>query len=327
MTRILQADLVQRAAWRRCLVGVQLAASLTGTRLVAAAIACSAAFGLYRVWPAAAPDPVRAPAAPTYSYVPLLGDPTGSIADSQAQSAAGCAPFIATLTAFRNWSLQIVDGASGCTGDWIHDTYEVHSDGSVLWTAERMPARVLHLTAPELALITRTNDFPCQRTDSTGYTYNWMRIAPGGDPEGRGAAELPSRSLAGEMLQAVMQGAIERYRTARLAEIGPFELHLTTEIGRRRYRIDMDATGHVALHRGRRELTVRILEPGERAELFDHLATRIAAVRDRKADLVVQGVVVVAGVRLPIALAEWDDPQFGVLWNTLADASELESRR
>ena len=293
---------------------------------MAGALACAAGFGLYRVWPAAEPDRVRAPAPPTYSYVAMLGDPTHSIQDSQDRGGAGCAPFIKPLIAHPNWSLQIVDGASGCTGDWIHDTYEVHSDGSVLWTSEGMPARVLHLTAPELALITRANDFPCGRTDEVSYSYGWMRIAPGGDPKGRGAGVLPQSSLAGTMLSSVLAGAAERYRTARLSEIGPFELHLATKIGRMRYRIDMDATGHLVFHRGKHEMTVRIIEPAERVELFDFLATRIGAVRDPESDPV-RGVLVAAGVRLPVELTRWEDWQFPDLWRTLADASELESQR
>ncbi len=294
---------------------------------MAAAVACSAAFGLYRAWPAPEPDPVRAPAPPTYSYVPLLGDPTRSIEDSQAQHGAGCAPFIAPLLAHPNWSLQIADGTTGCTGDWIRNTYEVRADGSVRWIAETMPARELHLTAPEMALLTRVDDFPCGRTDPVGYSFGWMHIAPGGDPRGRGAAEVPASSLAGTMIEAVMAGAIDRYRAARLAQIGPFEVHLTTKIGRTRYSIDLDATGHLVFHRGKHEMTVRILEPSERVELFDFLGTRIGARRDPELDPVVGGVLVAAGVRLPIALNRWEDPQFGVLWATLADASELESRR
>ncbi len=291
-----------------------------------AAVTFSAAFGLYRVWPAAEPDPVRPATPATYSYVALLGDPTHEVEDSQERGGGGCAPFIEPLIAHPNWSLQIVDGASGCTGDWIRNTYEVHADGSVQWTAEGMPARVFRLTAPELALIVRTNDFPCGRTDPVGYSYGWMRVAPGGDPKGDGAGSVPSSSLAGTMLADVLAGATERYRTARLTEIGPFELHLTTKIGRARYRIDMDATGHLVFHRGKREMTVRIFEPSERVELFDFLATRIGAVRDPGSDPV-RGVLVAAGVRLPIELTLGEDRQFPYLWSTLADASELESRR
>ena len=312
---------------RPCLAKVQLAASVTGTRLVAAAVTFAAAFGLYRAWPAAEPGPVRAPATVTFSYVPLLGDPTRSIEDAQEQQGAGCAPFIAPLIAHPNWSLQLVDGASGCTGDWIRNTYEVHADASVRWQAEGMPDRVLHLTAPELALITRTNEFPCGRTDPVGYGFGWMRVAPGGDPRGDGAAVLPSSSLAGTMLEAVMQGAIERYRTARLAEIGPFELNLRVKIGRAQYRITMDGTGHLVFRRGSHEMTTRILEAAERVDLFDFLSTRIGAVRDPESAPVVRGALIAGGVRLPIALTRWEDPQFGVLWSTLDDASELESRQ
>jgi hypothetical protein len=310
---------------------VQLAASLTGTRLVALAVACSAAFGLYRVWPAAAPDPVRAPAAPTYSYVPLLGDPTRSIEDSQARGGAGCAPFIAPLIAHPNWSLTIADGATGCTGEWIHNTYEVRADGSVLWSAPNMPNRVLQLTAPELALITRTNDFPCGRIDEVSYVYGWMRIAPSGDPRARGAAMVPSSSLAGTMLEAVMQGAIERYRTARRAEMGPFELHLRIDVGGTRQRIKLDQTGRLVIRRGDRALATRILDATELVDVFDFLS--LAAIRrwtvtiNPEGEPGVRGLFIARGVRHPIALNRWDDPQFRALWDTLADASELESRR
>ncbi len=293
---------------------------------MAAAVACSAAFGVYRAWPAPEPDRVIPPA-PTYSYVPLLGDPTRSIEDAQEQQGAGCAPFIAPLIAHRNWSLQLASGASGCTGDYIPNTYEMHADGSVAWTAIGMPTRMLQLAAPELALITRVNEFPCGRTDPVGYSYGWMRIAPGGDPNGQGAAVLPSSSLGGAMVEAVLSGAIERYRTARLADIGAFELHVNAKVDHRRLRVDLDGTGHLVVHRGTHESITRILQPEERVEAFDFLATRIGAVRDSEYDPIARGSLVITGVRLPVALSQWEDQQLRVLWDALADASELESQR
>lgn len=312
----------------RCLRGVQLASALTGTRLVTLAIVSSSAFGLYQAWPAAEePSPAAVVRPVTYSYVPLLGDPTREIEDAREQQGAGCAPFIAPLIAHPNWSLQIADGASGCMGDYIRHTYEVRADGSASWTRINMPARVLHLTAPELALITRSSEFPCGRTDPVGYSFGWMRIAPGGDPTGRGAAVVPSSSLAGMMLDAVLTGAVERYRTQRLVEIGAYELHLTGIYDGRRYRIDMDGTGRLLVRRGKREMMSRLLEPAERVDAFDFLATRIGAVRSSESDVVAHGSLVAAGVRLPIAVGQFEDPQLEVVWRALADASELESRR
>lgn len=296
---------------------------------MAAAVTFAAAFGLYRVWPDPAPDRVPrtpSPAPVTYSYVTVFGDPTGAIEDAREHQGAGCAPSIAPLIAHPNWSLQLVEGESGCTGEWVRNSYEVFADGSVLWEAEHLPARVLHLTAPELALITRTNDFPCGRTDPVGYGYDWMRIAPGGDPEGRGAASIPSSSLAGGMLGAVMQGAIERYRAARLAQIGPFELRLGVQLGRSRYKITLDGTGHLVFRRGHDELPTRILEPAERVDLFDFLATRVGAVRIPGDDsVVVRGVLISGGVSLPISMSRWEHPQLDALWATLDDARELEA--
>lgn len=173
---------------------MHLASTLTGTRLVAAAVVFAAGFGLYRAWPDAPPDPERVSTATTYTYVPLMGDPTRAIEDAQDQQGAGCAPFVAPLIAHPNWSL----------------------------------------------------------------------------------------------------------------------------------RIDLDASGHLVVHRGKHE----VITPAERVELFDFVATRIGAVHGKAEDYpVLRGSLVTAGVRLPISLHQWEDQQLSVLWQALADASELESRR
>lgn len=315
---------------------MQLAASLTGTRLVSFAVACSAAFGLYRAWPDA-----RECASPVYrtstgggtskptgsSYVPLLGDPEQAYQRAQDTQGAGCAPFIAPLVDHPNWSLQLVDGASGCTGDHIVHRYEVFADRSVLWQAESMPNRVLRLTPTELALVLGTNAFPCGRTDPIGYSFGWMRVAPGGDPDGRGSAVIPDSSLAGGMLRAVMAGAIARYQAARLAAIGPFEVHLTARAGTVRIRIDVSADGHLVVRRGKRVVSSEALEVAERVELYDYLATRVAAVPVEGEAVTLRGSLTAAGAALPIELDRWQDPNLWRLWQAVTDADELEVRR
>lgn len=307
---------------------MQLAASLTGTRLVAFAVACSAAFGLYRAWPEAEP-PAAAPlpADPTYSFVPLLGDPAYAYQDARDQQGAGCVPFIAPLIAHPNWSLQLVDGDSGCTGQHIAHSYEVFWDRSVMWQAEHMPNRVLQLTEAEMALIASTNAFPCGRTDPVGYSYGWIRVAPGGDPEGRGSAVVPESSLAGGMLHAVMAGAVARYQVARLAEIGRFEVHLTARVGKSRVYLDLGADGRLVVRQGKRVLSSDALEVAERVELFDYLATRIGPPPTEGVSAVLRGSLTAAEAVLPIELDRGHDWHLWRLWNAIPEADELESRR
>lgn len=317
-----------------CLPAVQLASSLTGTRLVSLALAASMAFVLYRAWPEPdAADTVVARPGPTYTYVPLTGDPGWACQRAQETQSAGCAPFIAPLIAHPNWSLQLVDGASGCTGDSIANTFEVFSDGSVFWQAANMPDRVLHLTGTELALITRANDFPCGSTGYPGYSMAWIRIAPGGDPDGRAGVALPNSSLAGGMLDAVMRGAIARYNEERLAAIGPFEVHLAGRIEGVPLRVAVTPAGHLVVRHGRRVVVDQALEHGELASLFDQLTTRIAVSPETSWAPVLRGTLRAAHVELPVSIElvsadAGQQPGLAALWWLVTSAAtELESAR
>ncbi len=303
---------------------MQLASSFTARRVVLALTACSAATVLYQAWPAVTET---APPAPTYHYVPIVGDPTYSLEDAATSGRGGCVPWVEPLMAHPNWSLQLVDGATGCTGDWIHNTYEVRSDGSVIWTAEGLPPRGLQLTPDELAVITGMNHIDCGRADEVGYTFGWMRVAPGGDPRGRAGAAIPQSSMLGVVLEGVMTHAIDRYREWRIADIGTFEAHLTIRIEnhRGRYRIDLDSRGQLTVRHGSHELSQRVLDDAERIDVLDQLKTHNDAVSIEETDTA-RGFLVADGSRVPLAVSRWER-QYDLLWRTFDDALYVESQR
>ncbi len=306
---------------------MQLASSFTARRLVFALTACSAAFALVRAWPAPELASRRPPAAPTYHYVPIVGDPTYSLEEASKSGRGGCVPWIEPLMAHPNWSLQLVDGVSGCTGDWIHNTYEVRSDGTVIWTAEGLPPRGLKLTPDELAVITRMNHIDCGRTDDVGYSFSWLRVGPGGDPRGQAGATIPSSSMLGVVLDGVVNQAVARYRTWRLGEIGTFEAHLALTIEGRRghYRLDLDPRGQLTVRSRSRALSSRQLDAAERIDLLDHLRSHAIAESDQGPD-VARGFLVADGLRVPLAISRWERP-YDLLWRLFDDALYVESDR
>ncbi|CAN5758888.1 hypothetical protein BH11MYX3_BH11MYX3_15700 [soil metagenome] len=305
---------------------MQLASSFTARRLVVAMTTCSAAFVLYRAWPAPVVTSPRTPA-PTYHYVPMVGDPTYSLEDAANSGRGGCVPWIEPLVAHPNWSLLLVDGVSGCTGDWIHNTFEVRSDGSVIWTAEGMPPRGLQLHPDELAVITGMDHIDCGRTDDVGYTFGWMRVAPAGDPEGHAGAVIPQSSMLGVVLAGVVSRAIDRYRDWRIADIGTFEVHLTLRVEglRGQYRIDLDSRGQLTVRHGSHQLSRRQLDDAERIDVLDHLKSHNNAVSDADTDTA-HGFLVAEGARVPLAVSRWER-SYTIVWRTFDDALYVESQR
>jgi hypothetical protein len=304
---------------------VQLASSFTARRAVLALTACSAATVLYQAWPV---HIEVEPPAPTYHYVPLIGDPTYSLEDAAKSGRGGCVPWVEPLLAHPNWSLQLVDGASGCTGDWIHNTYEVTSTGSVTWTADGMHPRQLQLTRDELAVIIGMNHIDCGRTDEVGYSYGWMRVAPGGDPKGGAGTAIPQTSMLGIVLEGSVRRAVDRYRTQRLAQIGSFEVHLiaTDEHNRGRYRIDLDARGQLTIRHRSHVLLDKQVEAEMRVDLLDYLLTRLTAPPDPEWKPA-KGYLVAAGARIPLAVSRWDQPEYQWLWRMFDDALYVESQQ
>ncbi|MBL0214846.1 MAG: hypothetical protein IPQ07_13295 [Myxococcales bacterium] len=153
-----------------------------------------------------------------------------------------------------------MEGASGCTGDWIHSVFEVASDGAVIWSAEDMAPRRLQLTREELAVITGMNSFDCVRTERIGYSSSWLRISPGGgEHRAHGGAVISQSSMLGILVDGVLSQAIDRYRRQRLAALRPFEMHLTTTgaNGRTRYHLDLDGEGQLTVRLRGRELIGR----------------------------------------------------------------------
>lgn len=313
---------------------MQLAASLTSTRLVVALVACSAAFGLYRAWPEpeVAPPPAAAPA--TYHLVPLSGEALQQLVDqhdgtddqSPAQAGGGCVPFVPPLTAYKNWSLQLVEGASGCTGDWIHSVFEVASDGAVIWSAEDMAPRRLQLTGEEFAVITGMNSFDCVRTERIGYSSSWLRISPGGgEHRAHGGAVISQSSMLGILVDGVLTQAIDRYRRQRLAALRPFEMHLTTTgaNGRTRYHLDLDGKGQLTVRLRGRELIGRRLEDDAVVDFLDRLLVQPLATPDPE-DRPASGVLISAGVRLPVSISRWGAFNGSILWRTFDDV-DVES--
>lgn len=322
---------------------MQLASSPTSARLVFTVIAAAATFAVVRSWPEAEPTPEGPASVITTSLIPISGEALqqrvsehdGSDDLVPPRAGGGCVPFVEPLIAHPNWSLQLVEGTSGCTGEWIHNVFEVTADGGVTWYVEGMAPRRLQLTRAELAVITAVNRYDCIQTDRPGYASSWLRISPGGgDPRSAGGAVISQSSMLALVVDGALSQAIERYRTERLAAVQPFELHLTAPGGRTPYRIEVDRRGKLTVRRGGRELIARQLDSAEQVDLFDRLLAQLferLLARPLAPDIsdedLITGVLIFHGLRLEVTLSRWEGPASWVVWRTFDDAADMESSR
>lgn len=264
----------------------------------------------------AVPPPCEMPAArepePTYTFVPLLGEPLSQAVDdadgtiddwstlAPSVTSGTCVPFLAPLVERPGWELQFVSASSGCTGDSIHERYVVASDGSVVWERPNMPTRKLTLTSDELWRIRTIDRKDCVRTEAVGYGEAFYRIALPGLKDAEGGAHVSQSSTMAKELDAIFEGAKERYRADRIAALGIAELRLhgTARYQERPvYRVDL-AGSKLTVRHGRRVLVEKVLEPNEVVETLDRLEAPKADVPSARGWLRSRGVT--QAVALPL---------------------------
>jgi hypothetical protein len=310
---------------------IALSALELDRRLVGVLVAGSVALVLWRVVPPPfeMPEPPQ-DKAPTYTLVPLLGEPLsqavddadGTINDWAPRSSdlgeVSCVPFLAPLVEHPNWEIQFVSAASGCMGATIHDQYVVKSDGAVVWTLRNMPTRKLELTADEVTRIRTLDRKDCVRTEETGYGEAFYRISLAGIENAEGGAHVSRSSTMAAELDAIFEGAKERYRAGRLATLGITELRLhgTARYETRPiYRVDI-AGSKLTVRHGNRVLVEKVLEAHELVETLDRLEEPRADIRSARGWLRSRGVT--QAVALPL-------DTYGDFWDPVLRAIEEAS--
>ena len=312
---------------------MQLATTLTGFRRVLLLVGVAGGIVVYRLWPPPAEVPPPAPLV-NFTYVPMLaGGNTMEEHDARwngplppSAFAGGCLPWIEPLTGYRNWSITVARGGSGCTGSWVYDSFEVRWDGRVTWRQEGIPDRQLQLRADELAIIEHANQIDCVSNRDAGYGMSWVRFAPGGDREAEGGTSISADTQLGSIVGWTLEGAANRYRAARLAALGETQLQLAAHgAENRRYRLRIDASGTLTVRRGSKTLITEELSEEQRITLYDHLLGRVALPLGVEEEGMV-GRFVVGGVMLPVSLGHLGE-RWDFMWNALRSAEYMESER
>lgn len=314
---------------------MQLATTLTGFRRVLLLAGAAAGIVVYRLWPSPAEAPPPAPPV-TVTYVPMLaGGTSNAIEEHDARwrgplapsaFAGGCLPWVEPLTRYRNWSITIARGASGCTGSWVYDAFEVHGDGRVTWHQDGIPDRQLQLTRDELAILEHANQIDCVSNRDPGYGTSWLRFAPGGNRDADGGTTIAEDTQLGSIVYWTLEEAAARYRASRLAALGETQLLLAAHgYNDRRYRVRVDATGTVTVRRGSKTLVTQQLTEDQRITLYDHLLGRVALPLGPDEEVMV-GRFVVGGVMLPVSLGRLGE-RWDFVWGALRSAEYMESER
>ena len=288
-------------------------ASFTGVHRVAVLAAFAAGIVVIKLLP----DPETAATTPPAPADPLDSDeqlPVDALA-------GGCLPFLDRLTAPHDWSLTIARGEMSCGEDTLHDTFDITSAGAVTWTESGVATRRLQLTTAELAVIRNANRIDCVQGD--GSSSAWIRVAPGGVRTARDSTYLHAHTQLGIVLTAVLDQAIARYRTARLAAVGPFEFRAVAKGRHGRYRIDVDRAGTVSVHRGKRLVDTSELDDQGRLALIDHALATLAfpPPADREA---IRGTLRLGELVIPAVVLRTYEVKASGLWEALANADYAE---
>ncbi|HEY5933362.1 MAG TPA: hypothetical protein VIU61_01930 [Kofleriaceae bacterium] len=289
-------------------------------RLVRVLLAGSFALVAWRVVPPPFEMPEPPAPAPTYTLVPLLGEPLSQAVDdadgtindwnrlAPSITTGTCVPFLAPLVERPSWELQFVSASSGCMGDTFHDQYVVTSDGDVTWKRPNMPTRKLALNADELARIRTLDRKDCVRTEATGYGEAFYRIALAGLPDAEGGAHVSASSTMAKELDEIFEAAKERYRSERIAALGISELRLNGTAryqDRPIYRVDL-AGSKLTVRHGRRVLVEKVLDMNEVVETLDRLQAPKPDVRSARGFLRSRGVTEAVALPLDTHGDFWD---------------------
>jgi hypothetical protein len=303
-------------------------------RVVGTLVAGSLALILARVMPPPPWElPEPPPPEPTYTLVPLLGEPLSQAVDDADGTIndwappandigeVSCLPFLAPLVERASWELQFVSASSGCLGETIHERFVVDSNGRVAWQRPNMPGRTLELTTEEIARIRTLDRKDCVRTEETGYGEGFYRISLAGLKDAEGGAHVSQSSAMAKELDEIFEAAKNRYRAGRLAALGITELRLhgTARYSERPvYRVDLVGSKLTVRH-GRRVLLEKVLETDELVESLDRLEPSRADVRSARGWLRSRGVT--QAVALPLdTYGDFNDP----LLRAIEEASYIE---
>jgi hypothetical protein len=239
-----------------------------------------------------------------------------------AMEAGRCGEMLDEVTSRPDWTLGVTVEEGGCEGVYRVVLYEIHADGTVLYTADGL-TRTLDLTWYEQDGIRGLGGLDCTTPvveELHHYDWSITRIAPGTPVEGD--AMLVTDSAFERRLRAILEGAVERRHAERLAELAPIELHVRSG----RYRLSLEGND-LRVHRGRRLFEEHRLWGHQLVDLIDYVvdSPRPEPVHG---DDTTSGTLTAGGRSYPISLAvrsgEWDPGPLGPLSRVLVDVLERE---
>ncbi|HWO25186.1 MAG TPA: hypothetical protein VNO30_40885 [Kofleriaceae bacterium] len=318
-----------------------IASRVTGLRSLFALLIATVAIAALRAWPAAPAPAVAAGSSAarpvTYRYVPLMGIPLDDAVDAAdgdwenppRETPAGpvqtCLPFLAPILAHPNWQLRITDFISHCTGEDIVGDFTIASTGEVTWSAPGVPVRHLALSGEQLALVRRLDQLSCVELQSDrhwSYATEWLSIGLDlGQHDPYTAARIAPLSDLGRAVTAMLADLTAQYRVPRREAIGSIELQLATTRPGPVYRVRI-AGDRLTVKRGRKLLVDEEVESDMRVDLVDvALARQPASAHD------LEGVLLMHGRSLPIALARHARSPFAQIHRAVDRAQYLEEER
>lgn len=184
-----------------------------------------------------------------------------------------CLAFLDDFLRRPSWTINLSSGATSCVGETRRGTLTVDAGGDAMWRADNLPARPMHLTPRQIAVLHAAAFASCWRPAETygRYSSRFVDVHWGG----RDAAALRvPESLAQALLDAFIDDAVAQYRHRRLAERADLratvrlEPHAAPGV-HRRTTLTFDAAGALVLRVGRRTITAPPLDDATRVDTID----------------------------------------------------------
>ncbi len=266
----------------------------------------------------------------SYQVVPLTGEPL-----YQAAEDGHCVPFLRPLLAHPNWELRISAGTSGCLGDFLHDSFAVHADGTATWSRPGAPVRELALAPDDLDAIRTLDTLSCAATeDERGYYVGWYRIGLGADALLQGTPSIPRSSAMAKRLDEIFENMVSMYQR-RILGLGTARAWLTANYyDGARYQVELvDHTVRVT-HKGR-VLAEETLDDAGLVDLIDRarMAPALPPAAPHKGrdedPALARGELHFAGYRYPLAIS-WSEPEmsgYDVIRRAVANAEYTEREK
>ncbi len=235
--------------------------------LVAGALAGGLGY-LRHVWPEPRPFVVPRDRAPV-TLMSVSAEPLWT----EAVDGHRCLAFLDDYLRRPNWTVTLVSGSTHCVGETRQGALTLDADGDATWTADGLPARPMHVTPRQIAVLHAAAYASCWRPAETygRYSSRFVDVHWGGrDAPARRVPE----SLAQALLDAFIDDAVADYRDRRLAERGDLRATVRVEPHaapgvRRRMTLTFDAAGALALRAGRRTITAPPLDDATRVDAID----------------------------------------------------------